>query len=30
MTLSVPIDDTRLEDALAIAYYRAATESPAG
>lgn len=28
ITLSVPVDDTGLEDALTIAYYRAATRSP--
>jgi hypothetical protein len=28
MPLSIPIDDTRLEDTLAIAYYRAATGAP--
>ena len=28
ITLSVPIDDTGLENALAVAYYRAATRSP--
>lgn len=30
ITLYFPIDDAGLEDALAIAYYRAATASPAG
>jgi len=30
VALSVPIDDARLEDALAIAYYRAATGSTGG